>query len=117
MSRLPMGTTVGPETGTVTFYVARLLVARQLTPIVIDAHGVRRTTSRPSQKSDRRNALEICDGVRRGFYRAIVHIPTPAISTLRTTLSRRRHFIRIQQPLAASALRSCNWGIVRDVPA
>jgi transposase len=94
--QLPAGTTVALETGTAAFSVARLLAALQLEPVVIDAHEVRRKASRPSQKSDRRDALEICDGVRRGFYRAVVHIPSPAISTLRTTLSRRRHFIRIQ---------------------
>ena len=94
--QLPAGTTVALETGTSTFYLARLLAGLQLEPVVIDAHEVRRKASRPSQKSDRRDALEICDGVRRGFYRAIVHIPSPAISTLRTALSRRRHFIRIQ---------------------
>jgi transposase len=39
---------------------------------------------------------ELCDGLRRGFYRSVLHVPSPGISDLRTTLSRRRHFIRIQ---------------------
>jgi transposase len=34
--------------------------------------------------------------VRRDLHRSIVHIPSPAISRLRTALSRRRHFVRIQ---------------------
>jgi transposase len=51
---------------------------------------------RPERKSDTRDAPELCEGLRRGFYRALVHVPSPAISDLRTTLSRRRHFIRIQ---------------------
>lgn len=93
---LPTGTTVALETGTSAFYVARQLAALDLRPVVVDAHEVRRKASRPTQKSDRRDAFELCDGVRRGFYRAVVHIPTTEISTLRTTLSRRRHFIRIQ---------------------
>src|SRR6266852_99809 len=68
----------------------------ELKPVVIDAHEVRRKAQRPEQKSDTRDALELCEGLRRGFYRSIVHVPSPAISDLRTTLSRRRHFIRIQ---------------------
>ena len=47
-------------------------------------------------KSDTRDALELCEGLRRGFYRSLVHVPSPAISDMRTTFSRRRHFIRIQ---------------------
>src|SRR5215469_15358656 len=35
-------------------------------------------------------------GCAAAFYRSLVHVPTPAISDLRTTLSRRRRFIRIQ---------------------
>jgi hypothetical protein len=45
------------ETGTSAFYVARLLAALQLEPVVVDAHEVRRKASRPAQKSDRRDAL------------------------------------------------------------
>lgn len=72
------------------------LVRLELKPVVIDAHEVRRKAHRPEQKSDTRDALELCEGLRRGFYRSVVHVPSPAISNLRTTLSRRRHFIRIQ---------------------
>jgi transposase len=110
--QLPARTTVALETGTSAFYVARLLAALQLEPVVVDAHEVRRKASRPAQKSDRRDALELCDGVRRGFYQAVVHIPSPAISTLRTTLSRRRHFIRIQTAeinAAKRLLRGAGW--------
>jgi len=87
---------VALETGTVALFVARELTALGYEPRGVDAREVRLKAHWPTQKSDRRDALEICDGVRRGFYRAIVHIPSPAISTLRTALSRRRHFIRIQ---------------------
>ena len=109
---VPPGTRVALETGTSAFYVARLLAALHLEPVVVDAHEVRRKASRPSQKSDRRDALEICDGDRRDYYRAVVHIPSPAISMLRTTLSRRRHFIRIQTAEVNAAkrlLRGVGW--------
>lgn len=93
---VPAGTPVALETGTSAFFVARELKRLGLEPQVIDAHEVRRKAHRPLQKSDRRDALELCEGVRRGFYRSVVHVPSPAISALRTTLSRRRHFVRIQ---------------------
>ena len=93
---LPAATGVALETGTAAFFVARELARLELKPVVIDAHEVRRKAQRPEQKSDTRDALELCEGLRRGFYRSIVHVPSPAISDLRTTLSRRRHFIRIQ---------------------
>jgi transposase len=110
--QLPTGTTVALETGTSAFYVARQLAALRMIPVVVDAHEVRRKASRPTQKSDRRDALELCDGVRRGYYRTVVHIPTPELSTLRTTLSRRRHFIRIQTAeinAAKRLLRGAGW--------
>lgn len=87
------GTEVGLETGTMAFYVARLLGRMGLRPVVIDAHEVRLKAHRPMQKSDRRDAFEICDGLRRGIYRSIVHVPPPAVEALRETLSRRRHFV------------------------
>ena len=63
---LPPGTPVGLETGTVAFYVARILSRMELAPIVIDAHEVRLKAHRPLQKSDRRDAFELCEGLRRG---------------------------------------------------
>jgi transposase len=94
--QLPPGTPVALETGTSAFFVARELARLEFEPRVIDAHEVRRKALRPQQKSDTRDALELCEGLSRGFYRSVVHIPSPAISTLRTTLSRRRHFVRLQ---------------------
>ena len=110
--RLPAGTAVALETGTSAFYVARALVELQLNPVVVDAHEVRLKAHRPAQKSDRRDAFELCDGVRRGLYRSIVHIPSLAISRLRTTLSRRRHFVRIQTAEVNATkrlLRGAGW--------
>jgi transposase len=51
---------------------------------------------RSRQKSDRRNAFELCKGLRRGLYRAIVHVPPARIGALRDTLSRRRHFVTVR---------------------
>jgi transposase len=93
---LPRGTPIALETGTLAFFAARALAAIELRPVVIDAHEVRAKAHRPTQKSDRRDAFELCEGIRRGIYRSIVHVPSPTISELRETLSRRRHFVRQQ---------------------
>jgi transposase len=59
--------------------------------------GARRLAPTPSnQKSDGRDALELCEGLRRKIYRAIDHVPGEEVSRLRDTLSRRRHFVRLQ---------------------
>ena len=102
---LPAGTVVGLETGTVAFHVARLLHRIGLVPLVVDAREVRAKAHRPNQKSDRRDAREICEGVRRGLYRAIVHVPPEAISQLRETLGRRRHFVRVRTAEVNAAKR------------
>jgi transposase len=91
---LPPGTQVGLETGTVSFYVARLLNSLGLAPIVIDAREVRAKARRKNQKCDRRDAQDICHGIRTGAYQSIVHIPPEPVLLLRETLSRRRHFVR-----------------------
>ncbi len=91
---LPAGTKVGLETGSMAFYVARQLLAHDLEPIVIDAHEVRLKAHRPKQKSDRRDAHEICEGLRRDIYRTIVHVPPLEIQQIRGLLSCRRHFVR-----------------------
>jgi transposase len=75
-------------------FVTRELTRVGLGPIVVDAHEVRLKAHRPTQKSDRRDALELCEGIRRGIYRTIVHVPPLEMSRLRETPSRRRHFVR-----------------------
>src|SRR5262249_45906528 len=62
---------------------------------VVDAREVRLKAHRPTQKSDRRDAFELCDGLRRGIYRAIVHVPPRPVARLRATLARPRHFVRL----------------------
>ena len=52
--------------------------------VVVDAHEVRIKAHRPRR-----------EGIRRGSYRAIVHVPPLEISRLRESLSRRRHFVRL----------------------
>jgi len=93
---LPAGTPVALESGTMAFFVARRLSALGLESVVIDAHEVRSKALRPNQKSDRRDALELCEGVRRGIYRSVVHVPPEPIERLRETLGRRRHLVRIK---------------------
>lgn len=46
----------------------------------------------------RAGALDLAVGksVRRGIYRAVVHVPPPAVTRVRETLSRRRHFVRLE---------------------
>lgn len=110
---LPAGTAVGLETGTVSFLVARELSRVGLRPIVVDAHEVRLKAHRPTQNSDRRDALELCEGIRRGIYRTIVHVAPLEVSRLRETLSRRRHFVRLQTSEVNAAkrlLRSAGLG-------
>src|SRR5262249_13200409 len=93
---LPAGTGVALESGTMAFFVARRLARLGLDPLVVDAREVRAKALRPNQKSDRRDALELCEGLRRGSYRSVVHVPPEAIERLRETLGRRRHFVRVK---------------------
>jgi transposase len=48
--RLPAGTRVALESGTVAFFAARELVRHGFTPVVVDAHEVRLKAHRPLQK-------------------------------------------------------------------
>jgi transposase len=102
---LPDGTRVALESGIMAFFVARRLKQLGLDPVVIDAHEVRAKALRPNQKSDRRDALELCEGLRRGIYRTVVHVPPEAIERLRETLGRRRHFVRIKTMQVNAAKR------------
>lgn len=90
----PRGTQVGLETGGMAAFVAKVLYKLELDPVVIDAAEVRAKARRPKQKSDRRDAFEICDGLRRGIYVRIVHIPPEGHQLLREALAQRRHFVR-----------------------
>jgi transposase len=93
---LSPGSRVALESGTMAFFVARRLIGLGLDPVVVNAHEVRSKALRPNQKSDRRDALELCEGLRRETYRSIVHVPPESIERLRETLGRRRHFVRVK---------------------
>lgn len=93
---LPSGTRIALESGTMAFFVARRLKAIGLDPLVVDAREVRSKALRPNQKSDRRDAIELCEGLRRGMYRTNVHVPPEPVEQLRETLARRRHFVRVK---------------------
>jgi transposase len=93
--KAPEGTKIGLETGAQAMWVSRLLSGLSMEPVVMDAHEVRRKARRIGQKCDRRDALEICDGLRRGLYSSIVHVPSAPVLNLREILSRRRHFVKV----------------------
>ncbi len=78
------------------FFGARELTGLGCAPIVVDAREVRLKAQRPTQKSDWRDAFELCDGLRRNIYRAIVHVPPRPVARFRETLARRRHFVRLE---------------------
>jgi transposase len=101
--KLGSGTRAALERGSVAFFVARTLSYLGIDPVVVDAYGVRAKAHRPTQKSDSRDAFELCEGLRRGIYRSIVHVPRPEICRLRETLSRRRYFVRVQSAQVVTA--------------
>jgi transposase len=113
--KVPPGTTAGLETGTVAFYVARILSKLGLTPLVVDAREVRNKARRKNQKSDRRDAADICHGVRTGAYESIVHVPPESVLLMRETLSRRRHFVRVATSEVNAARRLLRSAGLRDL--
>ena len=82
---LPPGTPVALESGTNAFFVVDVLSDLGLDPRVIDAYEVRVKASRPLQKSDRRDAFELCNGLRRGIYCNIVWVPPRSTRLARYT--------------------------------
>jgi len=92
---VPSGTKIGLESGPQSWWVSGVLSGLGMKPVVIDAREVRAKARRINQKSDFRDAFEICDGLRRGIYTAIVYVPEAQIQRLRQVLSRRRHFVKI----------------------
>ena len=93
---LEPGTQIALESGTMAFRVARLLTACGMAPQVIHASEVRAKALRPNQKSDSRDALELCEGIRRNLYQTRVHVPPLEIEELRETLRGRRHFVSVK---------------------
>jgi transposase len=92
---LPAGTAVGLECGAQAAVVCDALADLGMIPRVINAAEVRRKARRIGQKTDQRDAFEICDGLRRDIWDSIVYMPPPEIRLLRRILSRRGHFVRM----------------------
>ena len=92
---IPVNTKIGLESGIQASLVFGILKELELSPVVIHAFEVRRKARRQRQKTDKRDALEICEGIRRDIYDCIVYIPEVGILRIRELLSRRRHFVKI----------------------
>lgn len=91
----PADTAVALESGTQALWLARLLAERAMRPVVVNAREVRAKARNKRQKTDRRDAFEICDGLRRDQWVSIVWLPPAPVEQLRQILSRRRHFVRV----------------------
>jgi len=94
--KLPIGTRVGMEAGSQARWIVHTLTAAGMAAEVLAPQEVRAKAFRRGQKSDRRDAFEICDGLRRDQFVARVWTPPAEICQLRQILSRRRHFISIR---------------------
>lgn len=92
---IPDETVAGLESGTQAVWTVKTLYDIGLKPVVIHAFEVRRKARRQRQKTDKRDAFDICDGIRRGIYDSIVYIPEPGILRIRKILSRRRHYVKL----------------------
>lgn len=93
---LPPATHIGLESGSQMRWVCHTLTHAAMIPDVLSPQEVRAKAYRRGQKSDRRDAFDICDGLRRDQFVSRVWTPPAEISRLRQTLSRRRHFISIR---------------------
>jgi len=103
---------VGLESGNMARYVVMILRRMGWEAIVIDAREVRAKASRINQKSDMRDAREICDGIRRGIYSSLVHIPGENIERLRGAISRRKHFVKMMTTQVNAVKRLLRvWGL------
>jgi transposase len=113
------GERVGLETGGMAIYVAQVLAAAKAKPVIIDAAEVRRKARSKKQKSDTRDAMEICDGLRRDQYVSIVKMPSEQAQRLRRMLSARRNFVRLrtaQTNAIKGLLRGAGLGaVLRDL--
>lgn len=89
------GTPIGLEAGTGMGWIVATLTRWGLNPQALDAREVRVRARRQGQKSDYRDAWEICDGLRRDLFCTRVFVPNPTQARLRLLLSRRRHFVKV----------------------
>lgn len=91
----PQATAVALESGTQATWVSRLLAKAGMAPLVVDAREVRAKARNKRQKSDGRDAFEICDGLRRGQWVSVVWVPSAEVERVRLLVSRRRHFVNM----------------------
>jgi transposase len=92
--KIPAGTEVAFESGEKMYWLSKVLLELEMVPVAVNAREVRARARRPNQKSDQRDAYEICDGLRRGIYTSIVYVPSLEVRRLRQIISRRRHFVK-----------------------
>lgn len=110
------GTKICLECGAQAGMVCDALEEVEMVPVVVDAAEVRKKARRRGQKTDRRDAFEICDGLRRDIWDSIVYMPPVPVRRLRRVLSRRRHFLRMgtQQINAAKFLLRAEGLLVEE---
>jgi len=75
----PPRTEIALETRALVPWVRSILTGLKMTPMLVQRREVRQKARRLSRKSDRPDAFEICDGVRRGVYTSIVHLTEPNV--------------------------------------
>ncbi len=89
-----IGVKVGLESGTQAFWASEVLAGLGFQPYVINAAEVRAKSRRPSQKSDGRDAFDICDGLRRDLYVSRIYVPSKRVRRLRKLVQQRRFYVR-----------------------
>jgi transposase len=99
----PDQTYVGLETGGQAEWTYSVLLQMGVHPVVIDAREVHDKSRRKRQKTDERDAFEICDGLRRDIYVKTIWIPTPQIRWLRDVLTQRRAHVRTRVRMVNAA--------------
>ena len=113
--KAPAGTQIGLESGQQAVWLSKYLSSLGMSPLVIDAKEVRAKARRVGQKSDKRDAFEICDGIRRKIYDSVVYVADEKTQRLKNILMRRRHFVNMctREKNAAKFLLRAN-GIKTD---
>ncbi len=89
-----LGIKVGLESGTQAFWASEELADLGFQPYVINAGEVRAKSRRPNQKSDSRDAFDICDGLRRDLYVSRIYVPSKKVRRLRKLIQQRRFYVR-----------------------
>lgn len=83
------------ESGTQCFWVSRVLSSLNMHSEIINAHEVRAKATRIGKKTDYQDALDISEGIQKGYYVSKVYVPDKKTLRLRELISRRRHFVKV----------------------